>query len=85
MSEPLRVAVLLSGEGTSLENLFETISFGPARPFDPLGTIIGTWDDSGLNLETFWLGWAAGLSYGWHPGTPAPEEAVCRCSSGLER
>jgi formyltetrahydrofolate-dependent phosphoribosylglycinamide formyltransferase len=33
MSEPLRVAVLLSGEGTSLENLFEKIEAGevPAR------------------------------------------------------
>lgn len=67
-----------TGTMTRLENLFETISFGPARPFDPLGTIIGTWDDSGLNLETFWLGWAAGLSYGWHPGTPAPEEAAAQ-------
>jgi len=33
MSEPLRAAVLLSGEGTSLENLFEKIEAGevPAR------------------------------------------------------
>jgi phosphoribosylglycinamide formyltransferase-1 len=33
MSEPLRLAVLLSGEGTSLENLFERIEAGevPAR------------------------------------------------------
>ena len=33
MSAPLRVAVLLSGEGTSLENLFEKIDAGelPAR------------------------------------------------------
>jgi phosphoribosylglycinamide formyltransferase-1 len=28
MTEPLRIAVLLSGEGTSLENLFETIEAG---------------------------------------------------------
>jgi folate-dependent phosphoribosylglycinamide formyltransferase PurN len=32
MPTPLRVAVLLSGEGTSLENLFEQIDAGlPAR------------------------------------------------------
>lgn len=59
-------------------NLYRTISFGPARPFNPMGTVIGTWDDCGLHKESFWLGWAAGAGYGWHPGTPKPDEMIAQ-------
>ena len=59
-----------------MEGLFQTIAHGPARRFDPLGVLIAAWDDAGLHLETFWLGWAAGLAWGWNPSAPGPEEAA---------
>jgi hexosaminidase len=61
-----------------IESLYRTISFGPARPFNPMGAIIGTWDDCGLHKESFWLGWAAGAGYGWRPGAPRPDEMVAQ-------
>jgi hexosaminidase len=49
--------------------------------------ILAAWGDAGLHLETFWLGWAAGLSWGWNPAAPSPEEAAaqfCRLFHGAE-
>lgn len=59
-----------------VQNLFHTLSHSPARQFDPLGCIIAAWDDSGLHLETFWLGYALGVAYAWRPAQPGPEEAT---------
>ncbi len=70
-----------------LEAIFNTVAHGPARPFDPLGVLLAGWDDAGLHLETFWLGWAAGLSWGWNPAAPSPAEAAasfCRTFHGPE-
>lgn len=70
-----------------LESLYSTIAHGPARPFDPLGTIIAAWDDAGLHLETFWLGWASGLAWSWNSAGSAPAEAAaafCRIFHGPE-
>jgi hypothetical protein len=61
-----------------IENLFTTLSHSPALKFDPLGTIIAAWDDDGLHLETFWLGYALGASWSWNAGTPGPEEATAQ-------
>ncbi|MFH1024217.1 MAG: beta-N-acetylhexosaminidase [Planctomycetota bacterium] len=64
------------GGVTHVRNLHETLCHGPACAFDPQGVIIGAWDDSGLHLETFWLGWALGAAWGWNPASPAPDEAA---------
>ena len=32
------------------------------------------WGDSGLHMETFWLGWSAVAQYAWTPGTPPVEQ-----------
>jgi hypothetical protein len=64
------------GGACRMDSLFAAVAHGPARPFDPLGTLIATWDDAGLHLETFWLGWAAGSAWGWNPAAPAPGEAA---------
>lgn len=57
-----------------LRSLYETIAFSPARKGDLLGNFTAAWDDSGLHNEVFWLGWVCGAAYGWHAGTPQPEE-----------
>ncbi len=70
-----------------MEGIHQTVAHGPARPFDPLGVILAAWDDAGLHLETFWLGWAAGLSWAWNPAAPSPAEAAaqfCRVFHGPE-
>jgi hypothetical protein len=38
--------------------------------------LIAAWDDAGLNVETFWLGWATGSAWGWNPEGPSPEESA---------
>jgi hexosaminidase len=57
--------------------MFQKASFDPARKqADLIGVIDTGWADEGLHPETFWLGYAAGLGYAWHPGTPSPQEAT---------
>jgi hypothetical protein len=77
-----------AGSGTPrVESLHRTVCHGPCRPFDPQGVIIAAWDDAGLHLETFWLGWALGCAWGWNPEAPGPDEAVaqfCRVFHGPE-
>jgi len=54
-----------------------TISYNPARQqADLMGVFVAAWADAGLHPETFWLGYATGASYGWHPGSPDPREAM---------
>jgi hypothetical protein len=64
------------GGSGKLHALFGVITAGPARAFDPLGTLIAAWDDAGLHQEVFWLGWAVGSAWGWNPAAPSPEEAA---------
>jgi hypothetical protein len=45
---------------------------------DPMGVFVAAWGDSGLHPETFWLTFASGASYAWHPGGPTPEDAQKR-------
>jgi hexosaminidase len=61
-----------------LDSISETIRRGPCRPFDPLGVLMAAWDDSGLHMETFWLGWVLGCAWGWNPGLPPKEEAIAQ-------
>lgn len=68
----------LEPQPNRVRQIFQTLTHSPARSFDPLGCIIAAWDDSGLNLETFWLGYALGASYGWSSGRPGPEEATAQ-------
>jgi hypothetical protein len=70
-----------------VDMLSERIRRHPLRKFDPLGTIIAAWDDSGLHVETFWMGWVLGSSWGWNPEGPGKEESVaqfCRAFHGHE-
>jgi hypothetical protein len=57
--------------------MFQQASFSPPRKqADLIGVIDAGWADGGLHPETFWLGYATGLGYAWHPGSPSPEEAT---------
>ena len=54
-----------------------SISYGSARQqADLMGVFVAAWADAGLHPETFWLGYVTGASYGWHPGSPDPREAM---------
>jgi hypothetical protein len=60
-----------------VQAMYEFASFEPARAqADLIGIIDTGWADEGLHPETFWLGYAAGLGYAWHPGSPSPQEAM---------
>lgn len=70
-----------------IDLLSRRVRRGAVRRFDPLGTFIAAWDDSGLHLECFWMGWAIGSAWGWNPETPDEHEAVaqfCRVFHGPE-
>ena len=41
-----------------------------------LGTVVAAWDDSGLNSETFWLGYTTASAIAWNPSGAAPAEAT---------
>ena len=56
--------------------LYNEISFWGARQTaDLMGADVCAWADSGLHPETFWLGFATGAAWIWHPGSPDPEQA----------
>jgi hexosaminidase len=62
--------------GDRLEEIYRHISFDSSRKnSDLIGMFVAGWGDEGLHPETFWLGYATGPSWGWHPGTPTPREA----------
>ncbi len=66
-------SVFTSGRISSLHN---SIANARALRMNPIGIFGAAWGDSGLHDETFWLGWSAVASWGWHPGTPGPEQHV---------
>ncbi len=45
---------------------FAAVRNGKAVRGRPIGTFPGSWDDSGLHNETFWLGWATMAQCGWN-------------------
>ena len=47
-----------------------------AKGADVMGTYAAAWDDSGLDCETFWIGWATVTQYGWTPNTPTADQNV---------
>ena len=62
--------------GDRLEEMYRHISFDSSRQnADLIGIFLAGWGDNGLHPETFWLGYAAGTSWGWHAGSPGPAEA----------
>lgn len=65
-------------EGTPrVQDNFEKISFDSSRrDADLMGEINAGWADMGLHTETFWLGYVAASSAGWHPGAPNPRESM---------
>ena len=61
----------------TVPGMFEQASFNPARKqADLIGIIDAGWADEGLHPETYWLGYATGLGYAWHPASPSPQEAT---------
>ena len=63
-----RVDGVLSGISSSIES----------GGSDFMGTVIAAWGDSGLNPETFWLGYATGSAAGWNNGTATASELTNR-------
>jgi hypothetical protein len=57
-----------------LNSTYSSIVNGRALSMNPIGVFGAAWDDSGLHGETFWIGWSAAARWGWHPGTPGPEQ-----------
>ena len=54
-----------------VEDIIQKISFDSSRVNSNLiGEIDAGWADEGVNPETFWLGYVAGVAAGWHPGWP---------------
>ena len=63
--------------GGRVREMFDHISFTAARhQSDSIGVYIPGWNDEGIHPESYWLGYVAGTAYGWHPGTPGPEEVM---------
>ncbi len=70
-----------------LDQFEEKVRRTALRDFKPLGSFVAAWDDCGLHLESFWLGWALGSAWGWNPLAPEKAEAVaqfCRAFHGPE-
>jgi hexosaminidase len=60
-----------------LESMYTLISFDPSRRNSNLiGVGVAGWGASGAHPETFWLGYATGTAWGWHPATPGPAESA---------
>jgi hexosaminidase len=68
-----------SPDPAELSNLYTSIKTNDVRGQSNLvGVFNAAWGDSGLNQATFWLGFAAGAAWSWHPGTPGPAVAASR-------
>jgi hexosaminidase len=60
-----------------VDGIVKKISSDPSRSATRLiGEVTSGWGDKGINPETFWLGYVAGASAGWHPGSPGAQELV---------
>ena len=58
-----------------VDDIMKKISFDSSRVNSSLiGEIDAGWGDEGVNPETFWLGYIAGVAAGWHPGLPSAAE-----------
>ncbi len=58
------------------ENRLQNIAFftPSGRDKGALGELCTAWDDSGLNMETFWLGFIASAEYAWSGDKPGLDE-----------
>ncbi|MEP7257596.1 MAG: glycoside hydrolase family 20 zincin-like fold domain-containing protein [Flavitalea sp.] len=62
-----------------VEGVVKTVSSAIAQnKSDFMGMLVAGWGDSGLNPETFWLGYAAGASAGWSRGSETAQELTDR-------
>jgi hexosaminidase len=58
-----------------LESITKSISFDYSRLNTSLiGEVDAGWADEGVHPETFWLGYVASGSVGWHPASPSVPE-----------
>jgi hypothetical protein len=59
-----------------VEQVAQKIATDPARKTaQVIGAICAGWADSGLDTETFWLGYAAGMAAAWNPAGETAESA----------
>lgn len=59
----------------TIEDVMRKISTDSARVNTSIiGEFNAGWADEGVNPETFWLGYVASGSAGWHPGSPSASE-----------
>lgn len=69
-----------SGQGVKEGRLWTTTNEIRSRARREEGNVIATlvaaWDDSGLNAETFWLGWTTGNAVGWNQQGADVDEMV---------
>ena len=62
-------------ETPRVDDIMKKISFDSSRVnTSVIGEIDAGWADEGVNPETFWLGYIAGVAAGWHPGSPSASE-----------
>ncbi|MGB8480890.1 MAG: glycoside hydrolase family 20 zincin-like fold domain-containing protein [Acidobacteriaceae bacterium] len=58
-----------------VDDIMKKISFDSSRVnTSVIGEVDAGWADEGVNPETFWLGYVAGVAAGWHPGMPSAPE-----------
>ncbi len=58
-----------------VDDIMKKISFDSSRVnTSVIGEVEAGWSDEGVNPETFWLGYVAGVAAGWHPGLPSAPE-----------
>jgi hexosaminidase len=58
-----------------VSDILSGVSFNTSRNNgNIMGQVTSGWGDKGINPETFWLGYIAGSSAGWHPGPPNAQE-----------
>ena len=58
-----------------VDDILDKIAFDSSRVnTSVIGEVDCGWADEGINPETFWLGYIAGVAAGWHPGSPGPSE-----------
>jgi hypothetical protein len=58
-----------------VDDIMKKISLDSSRVNTSLiGEVDAGWADEGVNPETFWLGYVAGVAAGWHPGQPSSGE-----------
>lgn len=67
-----------AGESPRIPGLKSDIATDTSRTdgANLVGVFVAAWADSGLNPETFWMGFITGASWAWNPASPDPNQAA---------